>query len=168
MITRYSFIPTPVGELLAAKNERGALVALHFAGAAPDDAWCRDDSAFTDVAAQLTAYFDGSLRCFELAIEPTGTPFQREVWSVLRTIPYGETRSYLDVARAIGRPAACRAVGAANGANPIPIVIPCHRVVGSNGALTGFGGGIDVKRRLLALESSAALPLFSADASKRR
>ena len=80
---------------------------------------------------------------------------------MLRAIPYGETRSYLDVARAIGKPSACRAVGAANGANPIPIVIPCHRVIGTNGGLTGFGGGIDVKRRLLALEGQNALPLFA-------
>ncbi|HEX8153874.1 MAG TPA: methylated-DNA--[protein]-cysteine S-methyltransferase, partial [Thermoanaerobaculia bacterium] len=104
--------------------------------------------------AQLAAYFRGELRAFDLPLAPSGTAFQQSVWSVLRSIPYGTTRTYLDVANAIGKPSACRAVGAANGANPLPIVVPCHRVIGTSGALTGFGGGIDVKRKLLALEGA--------------
>ncbi len=183
----YTYLPTPIGELFVAKNESDAVTEIHFprparatdadakASARPSndsnpsaaknpwirDGWRRDDTAFDDVATQLRAYFAGSLREFELTLEPAGTSFQQSVWGVLRAIPYGETRSYLDVARAIGKPSACRAVGAANGANPIPIVIPCHRVIGTNGGLTGFGGGIDVKRRLLALEGQNALPLFA-------
>lgn len=101
---------------------------------------------------QLTAYFAGSLREFSLPLEITGTDFQMRVWSILRGIPYGETRSYLDLAISIGRPTAVRAVGAANGANPLPIVIPCHRVIGANGKLVGYGGGLPLKKRLLELE----------------
>jgi methylated-DNA-[protein]-cysteine S-methyltransferase len=157
---RFSFISTPIGQLLAAKDDDGALTQLHFAGAEPGDEWQRDDGAFGDVTSQLRAYFAGELRTFELTLAPRGTQFQQRVWRALLTIPYGETRSYANIADSIGKPSACRAVGAANGANPIPIVIPCHRVIGSGGALTGFGGGIDVKRRLLALEGADALPLF--------
>ena len=110
---------------------------------------------------QLQAYLDGDLRRFDLPLDPAGTPFQKQVWQQLLTIPYGETRSYREVAQTIGAPRAVRAVGAANGANPIAIVIPCHRVIGSSGKLVGYGGGLDLKRRLLALEKSAsfALPL---------
>jgi len=157
---RCSFISTPIGMLLAAKDDDGALTELHFAGRDQPDEWVRDDSAFGDVNAQLRAYFAGELREFDLPLAPRGTQFQQRVWRALLTIPYGETRSYANIADAIGKPSACRAVGAANGANPIPIVIPCHRVIGSSGSLTGFGGGIDVKRRLLALEGADALPLF--------
>jgi O-6-methylguanine DNA methyltransferase len=103
----------------------------------------------------LDAYFNGDLTEFTVPLDLVGTPFQLEVWRQLRAIPYGEVRSYADVARAVGRPDAVRAVGAANGANPVPIMVPCHRVIGSNGALTGFGGGLDWKRRLLATENSA-------------
>ena len=158
----FSWISTPIGILLAARNEEGALTQLHFAGAEPPDDWVRDDTVFGDLNAQLRAYFDGDLRTFDLPLAPQGTPFQQRVWRALLTIPYGETRSYANIADAIGKPSACRAVGAANGANPIPIVIPCHRVIGSSGSLTGFGGGIDVKRRLLALEGADAMPLFRA------
>jgi methylated-DNA-[protein]-cysteine S-methyltransferase len=105
----------------------------------------------------LQEYFRGERRTFDLPLAPRGTEFQMDVWRALQRIPYGETRSYSGIAREIGRPAAVRAVGAANGANPIPIVIPCHRVVGSNGSLTGFGGGIETKRWLLALESTPTL-----------
>lgn len=103
-------------------------------------------------ARQLDEYFAGTRTVFDLPLDPTGTAFQRAVWAALLAIPYGETRSYLDIARAIGRPTATRAVGAANGRNPLPIIAPCHRVIGSNGALTGFGGGLPTKRLLLALE----------------
>ena len=116
-------------------------------------------------AAQLEAYFNGALQAFDLPLRPVGTAFQREVWSTLAEIPYGQTWSYGDVARRIGKPQAVRAVGAANGRNPIPIVLPCHRVIGADGSLTGFGGGLPAKQLLLTLEG--ALPggdLFGAPA----
>ena len=108
---------------------------------------------FTPVIGQLEEYFAGRRRYFELALRPEGSQFQRAVWTELRSIPYGETISYKDLARRVGKPQAFRAVGAANGANPIPIIIPCHRVIGNDGSLTGFGGGLPLKRRLLELES---------------
>lgn len=101
---------------------------------------------------ELARYFGGELKIFRTALDMRGTEFQRKVWRYLVTIPYGQTRSYLDVARAIGSPGSIRAVGAANGANPVSIIVPCHRVIGSDGSLTGYGGGLDLKRRLLALE----------------
>lgn len=103
-------------------------------------------------ARQLCEYFEGRRRTFDLPLDPVGTPFQQLAWRALRAIPYGETRSYADQARAIGRPSAVRAVGAANGRNPLSIVVPCHRVIGRDGRLTGFGGGLDRKQRLLDLE----------------
>ena len=113
----------------------------------------RADTPFRDAICQLEAYFAGELETFELPVAPSGTPFQLVVWSRLREIPYGVTISYGELARTIGRAHASRAVGAANGRNPIPIVIPCHRVVGSDGSLTGFGGGIETKRWLLRHEA---------------
>lgn len=115
-----------------------------------------DNAVLRETGAQLEAYFTGSLRSFDLPLRPVGTAFQREVWSTLAQIPYGQTWSYGDVARRIGKPQAVRAVGAANGRNPIPIVVPCHRVIGADGSLTGFGGGLPTKQFLLALEG--ALP----------
>lgn len=106
-------------------------------------------SAFAEVCRQLDGYFDGSLTCFSLPLAPAGTTFQSAVWEALLDIAYGETCSYGEIARALGRPGASRAVGAANGANPIPIIIPCHRVIGAGGQLTGFGGGLATKRWLL-------------------
>jgi methylated-DNA-[protein]-cysteine S-methyltransferase len=159
-MTLFTILESPIGPLSVARESRGgAITDLHFF-ARTKDGWQHDDSAFDDVATQLREYFAGTRREFDLPLAPSGTEFQRSVWNVLRTIPYGRTWSYLDVANAIGKPSACRAVGAANGANPLPIVVPCHRVIGANGSLTGFGGGIDVKKRLLALEGGAALPLF--------
>ncbi len=108
---------------------------------------------------QLRAYFNGALRQFTLPLDLQGTPFQLRVWRELETIPFGERRSYSDIAHAIGAPKAVRAVGAANGANPIAIVVPCHRVIGSNGKLTGYGGGLPLKKKLLELEA-LGLPLF--------
>jgi methylated-DNA-[protein]-cysteine S-methyltransferase len=108
---------------------------------------------------QLRAYFAGQLRQFDLPLDMRGTDFQLRVWRELEGIPYGETRSYSQIAAAIGAPQAVRAVGAANGANPIPIVVPCHRVIGSGGKLVGYGGGLPLKKRLLALEGARALPL---------
>jgi len=115
-----------------------------------------DNAVLRETGAQLDAYFTGSLQAFDLPLRPVGTEFQREVWSTLAQIPYGQTWSYGDVARRIGKPQAVRAVGAANGRNPIPIVLPCHRVIGADGSLTGFGGGLPAKQYLLALEG--ALP----------
>ncbi len=157
----YSFVDTPIGPLLVAGDGQ-KLRTVHFAPSRPEDDWKHEPSAFADVAKQLTEYFAGEREAFDLALDMCGTSFQLEVWSALRRIPYGEVRSYADMARAIGRPKAVRAVGAANGANPIPIIVPCHRVIGSNGSLTGFGGGLDVKRRLLELERLRYAPrLFS-------
>lgn len=109
-------------------------------------------SVLVETERQLHAYFSGQLRCFDLPLAMSGTPFQQRVWRELLKIPYGETRSYSEVAQKIGAPAAVRAVGAANGSNPIPIVVPCHRVIGSGGKLVGYGGGLSLKRRLLSLE----------------
>jgi len=151
----FSYVTTPIGSLLVARSEKG-LSAIHFEKkgrpAEPHDEWTRDDGAFGDIREQLGAYFAKDLREFDLPLAPRGTAFQLDVWGALRTIRYGETRSYAQLAQMIGRDSAIRAVGAANGANPLPIVIPCHRVIGSNGSLTGFGGGIEVKRFLLDLE----------------
>ena len=103
---------------------------------------------------ELTAYFAGTLRTFSVPLQPVGTPFQLSVWEALRQIPYGETRTYAQIAEAIGNPKACRAVGMANNRNPISILIPCHRVIGAGGALVGYGGGLEVKKFLLALEGA--------------
>ncbi|HEU0123849.1 MAG TPA: methylated-DNA--[protein]-cysteine S-methyltransferase [Bryobacteraceae bacterium] len=142
---------TPIGPLVLA-GDRRALRQLRFFGR-QEEAWIVDRAPFRDAIDQLKAYFAGKLTDFDLSLAPEGTPFQQSVWDALLTIPYGETTSYSAVARQIGRPNAIRAVGAANGANPIPIIIPCHRVIGSNGKLTGFGGGLPTKEHLLKLES---------------
>jgi len=114
------------------------------------------DSARTDFAvAQLNEYFAQKRRIFDLRLKPNGTAFQQKVWNALRTIPYGQTISYGELAQRIGSPAAVRAVGAANGANPIPIIVPCHRVIGADGSLTGFGGGLELKEALLKLEGAS-------------
>ncbi|SCM74630.1 Methylated-DNA--protein-cysteine methyltransferase [uncultured Pleomorphomonas sp.] len=151
----YTYLESPIGPLLLA----GDGVRLSKVGfptgkgrVAPHDDWRRDDGRFVEALAQLSAYFAGKLRDFDLELMPVGTPFQLAVWQALTAIPYGATISYGELAARIGRPAASRAVGAANGANPIPIIVPCHRVIGASGALTGFGGGIDTKRWLLAHE----------------
>ncbi|MFI1564759.1 methylated-DNA--[protein]-cysteine S-methyltransferase [Streptomyces sp. NPDC020490] len=117
----------------------------------------RDDTLFRAAEEQLEAYFAGELKEFSLELRMNGTPFQRRVWDGLREIPYGETRSYGELAQALGAPGAARAVGLANGRNPVGIIVPCHRVVGANGSLTGYGGGLDRKRRLLDFERGAAL-----------
>jgi len=120
----------------------------------------RDDTAAPDVKAQLTAYFAGDLKEFDLPLALLGTDFQRRVWQELRTIPYGETTSYGELAERLGRPTAARAVGLANGKNPISIIVPCHRVVGSTGSLTGYGGGLPRKRYLLDFENGTpVLPI---------
>lgn len=160
LMTLFTILDSPIGPLSVARaTAGGAISEIHFFARTKDE-WQRDDSAFDDVASQLREYFAGKRRAFDLPLAPGGTEFQRSVWSVLQTIPYGRTWSYLDVANAIGKPSACRAVGAANGANPLPIVVPCHRVIGTNGSLTGFGGGIDVKKKLLALEGGETSSLW--------
>ena len=126
----------------------------------PEDSWVLDGRAFREPAAQLRAYFDGKLREFDLPLVPKGTEFQLEVWSALLQIPYGTTISYAELARRIAKPKAMRAVGAANGRNPLAIVVPCHRVIGSNGSLTGYGGGMRNKEYLLALEGSRSFSLM--------
>lgn len=148
---------SPVGELTLVASDAGlraVLWAEERAGRVPlPDR--RDDPAHVVLAAavrQLTAYFDGQRRVFDLPLDPAGTEFQKSVWTGLNAIPYGETRSYAALATAIGRPGASRAVGAANGRNPLSIVTPCHRVIGANGTLTGFAGGLAVKQWLLAHE----------------
>lgn len=151
----YSYMDSPVGRLLIA-GEKDVLKVIGFStggkARGADAEWERFDEPFRGVKKQLAEYFAGDRQHFDLALAPQATPFQSKVLEALRGIPYGETRSYLDVAVAIGNPKAVRAVGAANGHNPIPIVIPCHRVLGSDGSLTGFGGGLDTKRFLLDLE----------------
>jgi O-6-methylguanine DNA methyltransferase len=123
--------------------------------------WDRDsDPVLSQAAAQLDEYFNTRRREFELPLDLRGTPFQQKVWKALLEIPYGETRSYAELARSIGKPKAFRAVGAANGANPIAIIIPCHRVISSGGGLGGYGGGVPLKKRLLALESGTHRSLF--------
>lgn len=144
-------LETPIGPLVLA-GDREALRFLHFHGH-QDDAWIPDRAPFLDVIEQLKAYFAGKLTDFDVPLAPDGTPFQQSVWRALLSIPYGQTTTYGAIAKQIDKPAAIRAVGAANGANPIPILIPCHRVIGSNGKLTGFGGGLPTKELLLKLES---------------
>lgn len=120
--------------------------------------WIPDPGAFDDVARQLDAYFHGELTEFDVDLELEGSDFHLQVWRALCDIPYGQTRSYGDIAAAIGRPGAARAVGAANGRNPVAIIVPCHRVIGASGSLTGYGGGLDRKRILLGLEADALAP----------
>lgn len=151
----YRIIPSPIGELLLVGDGR-TLSRLHFVRDPPppiENGWVADTRGVLDpIRRELDAYFAGRLTRFETPVTPHGTAFQQKVWSALVEIPYGETRSYGQLARHIGAERAVRAVGAANGANPIAIVVPCHRVIGANGSLTGFGGGLPVKRALLDLE----------------
>ena len=151
----FCWIESPIGRLLVAGDGTGLRLVGFPSGKGartPEADWIEDAGRFADVRAQLDGYFKGSRRTFDLALAPDGTPFQRQVWNALRDIPYGETISYGELARRVGNPKAVRAVGAANGQNPLPIVVPCHRVVGADGRLVGFGGGLDVKRALLELE----------------
>lgn len=159
-MTTYTMISTPIGPLAVAGSGR-TLTAVRLEGR-PHPSWARDDAALEPVAAQLRAYFEGELREFDLDLAPEfGGEFERAVWAAVAEIPYGQTASYLEIANKIGNPAAVRAVGRANGRNPIPIVVPCHRVIGSNGSLTGYSGGLETKRTLLDLEAGV-VPLASA------
>lgn len=148
---------SPVGQLTLVASHQG-LSALLWAD--DDPARVRlgprvpggDDPLLVEAERQVSEYFAGTRQQFDIALDLRGTDFQKRVWAALRAIPFGETRSYADIARTIGQPSACRAVGAANGRNPVSIIVPCHRVVGASGALTGFAGGLEVKRHLLDLE----------------
>jgi methylated-DNA-[protein]-cysteine S-methyltransferase len=152
----YTTMDSPIGELLLL-GDGDTLHGLHMqAGRHPlriNPRWQRDDDAFADVRNQLEEYFAGERSTFDLKLHLEGTAFQRTVWHALTEIPYGETISYGELARRIGRPDRARAVGTANGQNPIAVIVPCHRVIGANGKLVGYGGGLDNKRRLLELES---------------
>lgn len=161
MTTLYHYHETPIGSLLLAGDgdnltllgfPEGSMARRH------DKHWRARREPFREVIVQLDAYFGGELQQFDLPLAPEGTAFQQRVWSALQEIPYGETWSYGELARHIGRPTASRAVGAANGLNPIPVIIPCHRVIGANGRLTGFGGGLPTKEYLLSLEAESRAP----------
>ena len=151
----YAVLESPIGPLLLSGTDEG-LAEIEFPrggrAAPPRPGWREDPDALAEPLRQLTAYFAGERRTFALALAPRGTPFQLAVWRELERIPFGETISYAELARRVGRPRAVRAVGAANGRNPLPVVVPCHRVIGSDGRLTGYAGGLELKRRLLALE----------------
>lgn len=151
----YDYMPSPVGQLRLVVDEGGVRQIWfererHPKHASPD--WVRDAGRVAYLRKQLEDYFAGERQAFELPLSPHGTPFQLRVWRELANIPYGETISYGELARRIEHPEAMRAVGAANGRNPIPIILPCHRVIGANGSLTGFGGGLPTKQFLLSLE----------------
>jgi methylated-DNA-[protein]-cysteine S-methyltransferase len=156
-------LASPIGDIILTGDEDG-LTGVYMGSAphGPDPGWRYDDGPFAEAIRQLTAYFAGELRSFTLPLRPAGTPFQLAVWEELRAIPYGETRSYGQLAAAIGRPGASRAVGAANGSNPLSIVVPCHRVIGADGKLTGFGGGLPRKQWLLSMErGQSQMPLYA-------
>ncbi|MEZ5523589.1 MAG: methylated-DNA--[protein]-cysteine S-methyltransferase [Pseudomonadales bacterium] len=155
MMINYHFYQSPVGALLLLADSRG-LLEIRFAEGEeqrllePD--WVEDQAVFEPCIGQLDAYFAGKLTEFDLPLVYSGTEFQQQVMHALETIPYGQTCSYAELAKKLGREGAARAVGSANRRNPLPIVVPCHRVIGANGDLTGFAGGLDIKRKLLALE----------------
>ena len=158
---RYRTTPSPVGFITVA-GDGAAVTGLRMEDQAYPPAavagWVRDDTAFEDVVDQLDEYFAGTRTEFDVTLRLVGTEFQRRVWSALLEIPYGETISYGELARRIGQPSASRAVGLANGRNPVGIIVPCHRVIGADGSLTGYGGGIARKRALLDLERSRRQP----------
>ncbi|MGH3745041.1 MAG: methylated-DNA--[protein]-cysteine S-methyltransferase [Mycobacteriales bacterium] len=157
MSTTYTTsVDSPVGTITLCGHDTPAGFAItrlsfgdHEHGPRDRDGWVRDDARFRAAAEQLGEFFRGERQDFDLLLDPAGTPFQHQVWQALRRIPYGETRSYADIANMLGSPTATRAVGAANGRNPIGIVVPCHRVIGADGSLTGYAGGVPNKRWLL-------------------
>lgn len=157
---RSRVVDSPVGPLTLAGTDALSHLRMDDQTHPPPgrDEWVRDDTAYGDVVDQLGAYFAGEITEFDVDLDLDGTAFHRMVWDALREIPYGQTRSYGDIARRIGTPGASRAVGAANGRNPVAIIVPCHRVIGASGALTGYGGGLDRKRQLLELEAAQGAP----------
>lgn len=155
-VTFYDVIESPLGRLSVCGDGRfltGLFLPEHQGWVGPDPAWQRNDVLFDDVRDQLAEYFAGLRQTFELPLKLVGTPFQQRVWKLLVQIPFGRTITYVELARRIGRPDAARAAGNANGRNPISIIVPCHRVVGADGSLTGYAGGIEKKRWLLDWES---------------
>lgn len=163
----YTVIDSPIAELLLV-GDGHALHRLSMQGSrrplAIDPGWRRRDDDFGDARRRLEEYFDGERRTFDLPLQLTGNPFEQLVWDQLCRIPYGETVSYGTIARRIGQPGAARAVGLANGRNPIAVIVPCHRVIGADGTLTGYGGGLERKQFLLDLEAGV-LPLLSGSAA---
>lgn len=157
----YCIVQSPVGRILLAGNER-VLTHLSFQDGRhptePDPRWIHAEKPFERPIRQLEEYFSGKRKTFTITLAPHGTPFQQRVWQALQAIPYGQTQSYGQIAKAVGKPTASRAVGAANGQNPISIIVPCHRVIGSNGKLVGYGGGLSIKETLLAHESNHRPP----------
>lgn len=154
-------LESPIGPIQLAGDERGLAHVVFARERHPRrgrEHWRRDEAPLREAKRQIEAYLAGELRDFDLPLRIEGSAFQQRAWLALRSIPYGETRSYAEQARLIGAPSAVRAVGAANGRNPLPLVLPCHRVIGADGALTGFGGGIEAKRWLLAMEARQATP----------
>jgi len=152
----FRYHPSPIGQLLLAGDEQG-LHLLHMDSAHPwqlAESWQPAGAQLDTVARQLDEYFEGRRQRFELPLAPRGTEFQRAVWWALQQIPYGTTTSYAQLAQRVGRPKAIRAVGTANGANPVAVSVPCHRVIGSDGCLTGFSGGLERKQQLLQLEGA--------------
>ncbi len=155
----YALFDSPLGTMVVA-GEDGRLHLIGFPSEretkGPKAGWTRDDALYAEPVRQLSAYFAGELTRFDLPLHLAGTPFQKRVWAELRAIPLGETTTYGALAAKIGKPSASRAVGGANGANRLPIVVPCHRVIGSDRSLTGFAGGVEIKRYLLAHEARVA------------
>lgn len=149
----YTLLDSPIGDLMGV-GDGTSINGLFTVGhhRRPDPAWTRDDRAFADLRGQLAEYFAGRRRAFDLVLASDGTAFQRSVWAALREVPYGQTASYAQIAARVGSPTAYRAVGSANGRNPLSIIVPCHRIVGADGKLIGYAGGIEAKRWLLAHE----------------
>jgi methylated-DNA-[protein]-cysteine S-methyltransferase len=153
----YSEIESPLGSLFVqgdGESVTGLYLPQHKGWSGLDDSWKRSDEPFREVRDQLADYFAGERQQFDLPIRPAGTPFQQQVWEALTQIPFGATMTYSELAERVGKPFASRAVGAANGRNPISIIVPCHRVIGANGKLTGYAGGVERKKWLLELERS--------------
>ena len=161
MSTTCTTITSPIGRLLLVGDERALHGLYMLDGPRPlaiDPAWTEDAAPFAAVITQLREYFAGERTDFDVAVELQGTPFQQRVWNALREIPYGQTISYGELALRIDQPSAVRAVGLANGRNPVSVIVPCHRVIGANGTLTGYGGGVERKRLLLDLEAEQTTP----------
>jgi len=168
--TYWHRMPTPIGPLVLAGTTE-ALTHVEFMSGPrarePRREWIEDPRPLRAARTQLQEYFAGERRVFQLVLAPQGTPFQRMVWRALRAIPYGQTLSYGELARRLGHAHGARAVGLANGANPLPVIVPCHRVIGADGTLTGFGGGLPIKHALLALEGADCVSdLFSGPAGR--
>ena len=159
MNTFYNVIDSPIGKLTTFVNGDGSVVSVHFGEADPGGAQLSPDKTRV-VDEQLRQYFNGERKDFELQLSPRGTDFQHQVWKLLEEIPFGETRSYGQLANQLGNQGASRAVGRANATNPIAIIVPCHRVIGTNGTLTGYAGGLSMKEKLLAFEQGRTGSLF--------